>query len=173
MVDWSLSLCLHVIIKSFVRLVLSGVYIRVTMPCTGCLEGIHTILIMDKIQTGPDQRLTCLSFEQMLAVSEAVPALLGDWSRQENDQKRFSLFFHHSILMGNQQATNDDTATNRNQTKARTPPISLVANNIASVVVIVCLFLVTMVMKTLYNQKNNSRFCHSPVSYLTGVVDAH
>ena len=51
--------------------------------------------------------------------------------------------------MSNQRGTND-TATNHNQTKARTSTISLVANNMAAVGVTFCLFLVTMVMKTLY-----------------------
>ena len=63
--------------------------------------------MMDRIQTGPNQR-------QRQSEFEAVSALLGDWSPQEYDEydeKRFSLSFHHSILMSNQRATND-TATN-------------------------------------------------------------
>ena len=147
-IDSSLSLCLHVGIKSFVGL-FSVVY--TCKYATGCLEGVHTILIMDKIQTGPDQRLACLSLEQMLAVYEAVSALLGDWLRPEYIEKRFSFFFHHSILMSNQRATND-TATNHNQTKSRTPHISLMANYMAARGVTVCLFLVTMVMKTHYTE---------------------
>ena len=55
---------------------------------TGCLEGIHTILIVNMIQTGSDQRLTHLSFEQMLAVS----AQLGVYYHGRNTMKGAFLF---------------------------------------------------------------------------------
>ena len=47
----------------------------------------------------------------------------------------------------------NDTARNHTQTKARMPPISLVANNMAAVGVTVSLFLVTLEMKTFYYYK--------------------
>ena len=148
---WSAALCVFARWHHALRSSCPQWCIRVTMPLVAWRAFI-LVLSWTSSKRGPINvwrvfpSSRCWQYQRQYLLS-----LVTDHAR--NTMKSAFLF---SFTTRSWEATND-TATNHNQTKARTPRISFVANNMAAVGVTVCLFLVTMVMKTLYTEEASER----------------
>ena len=144
----SLSLCLHVNIKCFVGLVLTGVYVKLCH----CLLGGHSFYSY----RGQDPNVAWSTSDvSFLRVNDSI--LQGSicslwWLITAGMQWKALFSFLSALDLGEQAMTQQQTIIKPRFRIKQKPECHHFtrSQNMAAVGVTICLFLVTMVMKTLY-----------------------